>query len=192
VNAKIEHFGVSYGFQPHLLKKRTFENAWDESNLMANRTYNLIRRVILENLRRYSKRSLKTFTEYDQLLGPFIYDPGMFAEQPLNGPWNLNLDPLEAMQLLVFRCKDLESLISFDGIDDSTVGMRHRLQNRQDDPGKLQHSVWLHVCLSYAFFNHCDCIMIESSDSTNILSPQWWEFPAHWASAMAEASTSSH
>jgi hypothetical protein len=80
VNAKIEHFGVSYGFQPRLLKKGTLENAWVESDLRgANWARNQTRRVILENLRSYSKTSVRTFTEYDQLSGPFMYDPRMFT-----------------------------------------------------------------------------------------------------------------
>jgi hypothetical protein len=79
------------------------------------------------------------------------------------------------MRLLVFRCEDLYSLISFNGIDDSTVGYRLRLAGNDEDEARALHSIWLQLRTYYAFFGNCDCIFIQSPQKVTTLNLEWWK-----------------
>ena len=74
----IQHIGLTYRFRPRLFKDRETwgneQHQFEVINLTTNWTYDVSRRYILKALRRCSRNSLVSFTEYDGLNGPFMDD----------------------------------------------------------------------------------------------------------------------
>jgi hypothetical protein len=149
-NKRLQHIEVSDGFKPRLLKDREHveddvEVARNEINQDANIAFATSRRLILRHLLMYANKSLISFTEYDELTGPFMEDQRWWK-----GGTGLFLGPrrFEKVKLVAFRCRDLRSLTAFDGIDDCTAGykLRHRddvmCEERQE---RQRHSLWIHV-----------------------------------------------
>jgi hypothetical protein len=157
----LQHFEVSYGFQPKLFRHRKHFGtrrirAFAELDHNANWAYETSRRMILETLTKYSTSSLLSYTEHNDLRGPFMEDRSWWSR---HGRELLYHQRFENMRLLAFRCQDLSLLTAFDGIDDCTAGYRHvktRWKTLAERKQNQNHSIWQHVRAPVKFFYDTD------------------------------------
>ena len=89
--SKIQHIEVSYGYRPQLFEDRKLvgideDRSYDEMDQNANWAYETSRRLILETLVRYARDSLLSFTEHDELKGPFMDEMDESIRNSVFGP----------------------------------------------------------------------------------------------------------
>jgi len=167
VGAEITHFEIAYGVKPRLSDEpRLLET---EIDMAENVLFLVLRRELLHALRYSSNESLRVFVELDEISGPFFGDDLLFYWSPQPPP-----PPFKALELLVFRCQDVESITRFDGIDNCLVGV-DVWADRTSDP-RNDHSAWIYMSTLYTFFSSCESIYIETADGGSSISSNWYTF----------------
>jgi hypothetical protein len=169
---RLTHFEVAYGFDPYCPKKTRDRMNDVKAHIYANEAYKDMRREFLLFLRRSSHSTLAIYIDDNRLSGTFIDDPKIFWRIPRPASFR-------NIKLLVFRVKDLNSL---SGVDynqsiyhcNSAIALR---AVTQQSLSLHHHSVWLQLSYEYAFFSHCDCVLVESewSGTETIVPKSWWE-----------------
>ena len=170
--SRIKHFEVgSFGFKPRIGGRPArddeslFREAW---KVEKNKLHHSMRHYLLWMLHQHCSDSLETYSEHEQIAGPY-FGRGRPWDSPSNLPSLFNI------KILIFRCRDLNSLATFDGADDCTVGVRSRDLAL---PGWQNHSAWMYMATIYQHFPRCDCILIQREDRELSVPESWWEFPS--------------
>jgi len=167
VGAKLRYFEISYGVKPRLSQGRALLGK--EFRITDNLLYIVLRRSLLHPLRSSSWESLRAFVELDHMVGPFSGPKLFFNWQQAPPP-----PPFKAVDLLVFRCKDIQSIARFNGIDEGLTDVDVRAE-RLWDPRK-DRSVWIYMSTLYTFLSTCKCVYIETTSGGVSISLDWWKF----------------
>jgi len=103
------------------------------------------------------------------MVGPFSGPKLFFNWQQAPPP-----PPFKAVDLLVFRCKDIQSIARFNGIDEGLTDVDVRAE-RLWDPRK-DRSVWIYMSTLYTFLSTCKCVYIETTSGGVSILLDWWKF----------------
>ena len=154
--SKLQHLEMSYGFRPPLFEDCGLagidaQQGYQEMYQYIKSDCETCHRLILQFLRRKLSSSLLSYTEHEDLTGPFMEDSYWRQGHGLSF---LKDHTFDKIKLLSFRCMDLHSLTAFDGIDDCTAGC---LDGSVDwatlaERKRKQNSLWQHVCFPFPKF----------------------------------------
>lgn len=168
--SRIKHFEVgSFGYKPRIGSRPEHDVSRlnQETRRRRNRTFHDMRYYLLWMLHQHSSSSLETYSETDYIEGPF-FGKGRRWDDLANMPTMIST------KLILFRCRDLNSLIRFNGGDNCTVGLH---LGGLGPPGFQDHSVSMYMASIYEHFPNCDCIFLHTENEELVVPEHWWDFP---------------